>query len=153
MAGSLSLSASSTVKVYPCPNCKETINTSMAQCSFCSAVLDHDAGVAAAEAFSKLNQAYSDASYVKIMAGTALTFFMFRFIPLASIFGNFGFFFLELAIPVMGIRWWVKYGSIKTDEAAFPAVRRTTLLIGIGSVAFLIVVVAISSFLSYVYGN
>jgi hypothetical protein len=40
MAGSLSLSASSDVKVYTCPNCKETINTSMTQCSFCSAALD-----------------------------------------------------------------------------------------------------------------
>ncbi len=133
-------SLSSAVRVFPCPNCKETINTSIQQCPFCSAQIDHSAAETAAEAFGKLNQAYSDASYLKIMAGSAFTFFLLRFVPFLSLIGIVGFMFLEAAIPVMAIRWWVKFGSIKTDDLDFARARRTAMGIGIGAILFLLLV-------------
>ncbi len=38
MAGPLSLS--STVEVFSCPNCFETINTSIRKCPYCSSPID-----------------------------------------------------------------------------------------------------------------
>jgi hypothetical protein len=139
MAAGFSLS--SAVRVFPCLNCKETINTSMQQCPFCSAPIDHTAAETAAVAFGKVNQACSDASYLKIMAGSALTFLALRFVPLLSAIGAAGFLFLEFAIPVMAIRWWIKFGPIKTDDPEFVRARRTTMAIAIGAILFLILAI------------
>jgi hypothetical protein len=113
------LSLSSAVQVFPCPNCNETINTSMQQCTFCSAPIDPIAAQASAEATAKISRACSDASYLKIMAGCALGFFGLRFVPLLMQIGWLGFNFLAIAIPFMSIRWWVKYGRIKTSDPDF----------------------------------
>jgi hypothetical protein len=120
----------------PCPNCKETINTSMQQCPFCSVAVDHES----AAAFGKVNQACSDASYLKIMAGSALTFFLLRFVPILGTIGVMGFLFLEFAIPVMTIRWWIKFGKIKTDDLEFARAKQTAMFVGIGATIFFLAV-------------
>jgi hypothetical protein len=135
-----SLSLSSAVRVLPCPNCKETINTSMQQCPFCSVPIDHDAAETSAAAFSKVNQACSDASYLKIMAGSALMFFLLEFVPILGMIGGMGFLFLEFAIPVMTIRWWIKFGKIKTDELEFARAKQTALFVGIGATIFFLAI-------------
>jgi predicted RNA-binding Zn-ribbon protein involved in translation (DUF1610 family) len=38
-------SLSSGIQVFPCPNCRETINTSMAACTFCGTPIDRSAAV------------------------------------------------------------------------------------------------------------
>jgi hypothetical protein len=139
------LSLSSKVEVFPCPNCKETINTSMQSCPFCSAPVDPAAAATAAEVFARVNQAYSDASYLKIMAGSAFTFFLLRFFslvflkffPIFGLVGTVGLWFLEVAIPVMTIRWWVLYGDIRIDDPGFARARRTALYVGVGVAVFL----------------
>jgi hypothetical protein len=135
-----SLSLSSAVRVLPCPNCKETINTSMHQCPFCSVPVDHDVAETSAAAFGKVNQACSDASYLKIMAGCALTFFLLRFIPILGTVGILGFLFLEFAIPVMTIRWWIKFGKIKTDDLEFARAKQIAMFVGIGTIIFFIAI-------------
>jgi hypothetical protein len=89
-----------------------------------------------AEAFGKVNQACSDASYLKIMAGCALTFFFLRFVPFLGLAGIVGFFFLEIAIPVMTIRWWIKFGSTKSADTEFVRAKRIAMLVGIGTILF-----------------
>ena len=138
------LSLSSEIRVFPCPNCKETINTSMQTCTFCSALIDHNAAAASAEVFAQVNQACSDASYLKILAGSALTFFLAEFIPFLGLVSTLGFRFLEVAIPVMSIRWWVKFGSLRTDDPDFASARRIAMWTGIGSGLFLMMVVVLS---------
>jgi hypothetical protein len=120
---SAGLSLSSAVQVFPCPSCNQTINTSMQQCAFCSAPIDPVAAQASAEATSTISRACSDASYLKIMAGCALGFFGLRFVPLLMQLGWLGFTFLEVAIPFMCIRWWIKYGRIQTTDPDFAAAK------------------------------
>ncbi len=129
MSGSFSLS--STVHVFPCPNCQETINTSIRQCPFCSASIDHTAAEQSAAATSKISQACSDASYLKIMAWTLLTFSLLMFVPFLGLAGLVGLWFLRIAIPVMVVRWWIKFGSIKTDEPDFARAKRAVIIVGI----------------------
>jgi hypothetical protein len=137
MAG---LSLFSRVGVFPCPNCKETINTSMQACSFCSAPIDPAAAAAAAAQFARVNQACSDASYLKIMAGSSFTFLFLRLFPFLGLLGTIGFWFLELAIPLMTIHWWLKFGAIRIDDPGFARARRTALVVGLGVGLFLIFV-------------
>jgi hypothetical protein len=49
------------VHVFPCPNCRETINTSMQQCQFCGAAIDAAAAEQAAAHTSRISDAVSDA--------------------------------------------------------------------------------------------
>jgi hypothetical protein len=136
MAGTLSLS--STVQVFPCPSCGETINTSVQQCPFCSTPIDRSAAEQSAAETSRISQACSDASYLKIMAGCALTFFLLRFVPILGTIGVMGFLFLEFAIPVMTVRWWIKFSKIKTDDPEFASAKQIAMFVGIGAIIFIL---------------
>jgi len=124
-----SLSLSSHVHVFPCPNCRETINTSMQECPFCSTPIDGAAAETAAAETSRISQACSDASYLKIMLGILLPFGVLIFVPILGMIGLFGFVFVKYAILVMTIRWWVKYGKIKTTDPDFSKARGTTIFV------------------------
>jgi predicted amidophosphoribosyltransferase len=77
MAGPLSLS--STVEVFPCPTCHETINTSHRQCPHCSTPLDslirppHKPQEPPPAASVR---PASDASYLKLMSWAVGSFFL-----------------------------------------------------------------------------
>jgi predicted RNA-binding Zn-ribbon protein involved in translation (DUF1610 family) len=99
MASGLSLS--SAVEVFPCPHCGETINTSHSSCPFCGTTIDHADALISAAATSKISQACSDASYLKIMAWGLLAAIGFLFVPFIGLAGAVGLWFLRFAIPVM----------------------------------------------------
>ena len=122
MAGTLSLS--SRVEVFPCPNCRETINTSASTCPFCGTPIDRDAAEASAAETSRISQACSDASYLKVMAWSLLTFLGVMFIPFVGLAGTVGLMFLRFALPVMTVRWWIKYGNVKTADPDSLALER-----------------------------
>jgi endogenous inhibitor of DNA gyrase (YacG/DUF329 family) len=131
--------------VFPCPNCKETINTTLQQCPFCSATIDLAVAEDSAAATSRISQACSDASYLKVMAWSLLTFFFLTLAPFLSLAGVVGLWFLRIAIPVMLIRWWIKFGSIRTDDPDFARAKRAAITVGI--VALLALVTGIPWFL------
>lgn len=134
MAAAFSLTPA--VRVFPCLNFGETINTSMQQCQFCSAPVDAASAEAAAEETSRVSAAVSDASYIRILCGAALTFLFLRFVLFLNLIGIFGFIFVEIAIPVMLIRWWIKYGSIKTADPDYGPARKRVLIVGGCTVLF-----------------
>jgi hypothetical protein len=134
MAGTLSLS--STVQVFPCPNCRETINTSVQQCPFCSALIDRAAAEQSAAATSRISQACSDASYLKIMLGILIPFGILIFFPFLGLAGIVGFVFIKYAVPIMTIRWWIRYGRIKTTDPDFRSARGTVIMVS--AISFLI---------------
>ena len=127
MAGSFSLSAK--IDVFACPNCRETINTSMQQCSFCGVPIDHTAAEIAAAGTSRVSEACSDASFLKIMLGTLIPFGVLIFVPFLGLAGMLGFVFVKYALPVMIIRWWVKFGRISTDDIDFRKARFTAIFV------------------------
>src|ERR1700733_1546003 len=134
MAGTLSLS--STVQVFPCPNCRETINTSMQQRPFCSTPIDRAAAEQSAAATSRISQGCSDASYLKVMLGILIPFGILAFFPFLGLAGMVGFIFIKYAVPVMTIRWWIKYGRIKTTDPDFHKARGTVILVS--AISFLV---------------
>ncbi len=74
------------------------------------------------------------------MACSSFTFLFLRLFPFLSLLGAIGFWFLELAVPLLTIRWWLKFGAIRIDDPGFARARRTALVIGIGVGLFLIFV-------------
>ncbi len=108
---------------------QETINTTVQQCPFCNTAIDHSAAEASAAATARVSQAVSDASYLRVMAWTILTFFLLIFVPFLGLAGVAGLWFLRIAIPVMLIRWWVKYGKIKSDDRDLSKARGATYIV------------------------
>jgi hypothetical protein len=132
-------SLSSAVHVFPCPNCNETINTSMPQCSYCSTAIDPVAAEAAAEATARISQACNDASYLKIMLGILIPFGLLIFFPFLGLAGLIGFVFIKYALPIMTIRWWIKYGRIKTADPDLLKARRTVILVSVSALLVLFI--------------
>jgi hypothetical protein len=145
MPPSLSL-LSPSVSVLPCPACNQTINTSMQACPFCSFPLDHDAAAASAETFARINQAISDASYLKIMAGAIGAFFLIGFLPFLGFLGTLGFWFLTVATPVMVIRWFVKFGHLQSADPDFISARQAAITVAIIAALVLLAVIAFTLF-------
>jgi hypothetical protein len=132
VANSLSLTSGvDQTRVFQCPHCKQTIDTSAQQCRFCSASIDPVEAELAAVAMARLNRACSDASYLTSAAIAMLVFLFVQFVPILVLVGLFGFYFLLFAIPVWAVAWWVRFWNIQTDDNDFRRARWTTLLIGV----------------------
>jgi hypothetical protein len=129
------------LRVFPCPNCRETINNTMLQCAFCSSPIDPAAALIAADELSVVNQACSDASYLKIMASTMAVFFFVRFLPFISGVGTIGFYGLLFFIPAFAARWWFKFGRLPSTDSEYLKARKTVPWVGIciGLLAILMV--------------
>jgi hypothetical protein len=115
--------------VLQCPNCKETIDASSQQCRFCSAAIDPAAAEAAAQVMARVNQACSDSSFLKTAVVTMLIFLGVMFVPFLGLLGVVGFYFLTFAVPVLSIRWWVRFGHIQCDDPDFIRAKRTMLIV------------------------
>jgi hypothetical protein len=123
------------VRVFECPNCRETINTSVSKCPYCSAPVDPQAAEVAAELTSKVSRACSDASYVRILAGSLIGFWLLAFVPFMGLVGLVGYYVLLVLVPVLAIRWWVRFSSIGSDD---PDYRRAKRNVGIALVIWVV---------------
>jgi hypothetical protein len=128
--------------LFPCPKCNETIDNTAETCRFCGQPVDREAAIKAAKLLSKINQAVSDASYMKSCALALPVFFVLRYVIFLSSLGGLGFLGLSIGVPVWALRWWLKYGSIMSSDAEFVRARKTVKIVGISAfAAFLFLVV------------
>jgi len=129
-----SMGITASARVFSCPGCKETIDTSAKFCRFCGTPVDAGAAEEAAEAMVKLNQACSDASYLRIMAVSILVFVVLSLAPIVGHLGYWGLLFLLFAVPVMLVRWWIKFGKIQSIDPDFRRARQIIVVISIPGV-------------------
>ncbi len=132
---------------FPCPHCNEYINTSMERCRFCSQPIDREVAQQAAYVQEKVNQAYNQASYIRLMAGSMWIFFLLRFI--VGIL-TWAFLFTFFAVPISVIIWHGKFGGIQSPDPDFARARRTkniALLIWAPMILLFPLLVVLSAFL------
>jgi hypothetical protein len=137
----LRITATLQPRIFECPNCKQTIDTAAVKCPFCSVTIDPKLAEAAADTMSKINQACSDASYLRIMASTIVVCLLLSFLPLIGFAALIGFYFLLVAVPVMTIRWWVKFGGLSSSETDWRRAKLTAVISGVVCLVFLLLVV------------
>ncbi len=125
---SLRITPALQARIFECPNCRQTIDTAAVKCPYCSASIDPKLAEAAADTMAKINQGCNDASYLRIMAGTIFVAFLLTFLPLVGFVALIAFYFLILAVPVMTIRWWIKFGSLTSQEKDWSRAKRTVLI-------------------------
>jgi hypothetical protein len=110
-------------QTFACPNCKEIINDSMAHCRYCNAPVDPQAAAEAASVQARVNQACSDASYLKTASLVMWAFLGLSFVPFVPFVG-WAFLFTFVAVLVLIVRWQLKFGRVKTDDPDYPRAKR-----------------------------
>ena len=141
--------------VFECPHCHETIDTSADVCRFCGAKIDHEAAKKAAHLLAQVDQACSDASYLRSTAAIALllcvgTAFGLlrggsrspRVILLVGIqnilLGLCALFIVcSLPFPFWSMRWWAKYAHLPSDDEDFQSARMAVRSTGYAAVVAL----------------
>jgi hypothetical protein len=138
--------------VFDCPKCGQTIDTSASVCRFCGARIDHAAAESSAHLLADVDQACSDASYLRstvvivlILLG-GVVFALLRQPRFFVLFGFentlLGFCALVLLVsspfPPWTLRWWTKYAKIKSDDDDFQNARKVIKSIGTGTAAALL---------------
>ncbi|MGO8760228.1 MAG: hypothetical protein ACLQG3_19110 [Terracidiphilus sp.] len=130
--------------IFDCPNCKETIDANAETCRFCGVKVDHEAARRSAVLLARVNQACSDASYLKSTALTLPVFFLVRFVPFIAPAGTIGFWGLLVALPLWALRWLLKYRGIETDDPEFRRARSTVKWTGIAVTGVLVLFLALN---------
>jgi hypothetical protein len=130
---------SDSIRVFECPSCRQTINTSLSQCSYCSTPIDPQAAEAAAVLTTKVSQACSDASYVRILAGSLVVFWLLTIVPFMGLIGVVGYYVLLVLVPVLAIRWWMRFSSLRSVDPDFRRAKRNVVIALIVWVVFLLI--------------
>ena len=120
----MSLLQSGDIHVFECPGCRQTINTSLSQCPYCSAQIDRQSAEAAAALTTKVSQACNDASYVRILAGSLVAFWLLALVPFMGLVSMGGYYFLLVFVPFIAIRWWVRFSTLRSDDPDYHRARR-----------------------------
>jgi hypothetical protein len=106
------------VRTFPCPACSQIINDSAEKCRNCSTPVDREAALAAADIQDRVNQACSDASYLRTAAVTMFIFLGLSFVPFLPMV-YWGFLFTFVALAVLLIRWQLRYRNIPTKDSDY----------------------------------
>jgi hypothetical protein len=115
-------------RIFQCSSCKEYINDSMSNCRFCGTSVDFAVAQSAADIQDKTNQACNDGNFIQTMARATIVMYLVSWAPLIGGAGGWGFLILMLSIPVMIVRWWLKYRNIQTGDQDYQVARGRTVI-------------------------
>ena len=109
-------------RTFRCPNCNEMINESAATCRFCSIAIDPGIAELIAGRQERVNQAYSDASYLR---RTAVAMYVFLAVGLFLTFAYWGFLVTFWLGLVLVIRWQMKFSDLLTNDPDYAKAKRS----------------------------
>src|SRR2546423_863558 len=107
---------------FPCPSCKEIINDRTEQCRSCGAPIDKGIARMLAETQAKVNQACSDASYMKTAAFAMWAFLGISLIPFVPLV-YYGFVITFVVVIVLVVRWQLRFSRLNTSDPDYAKAR------------------------------
>jgi hypothetical protein len=108
------------------------INESATECRFCSVAIDPGVAELIAGRQQKVNEACSDASYLR---RTATAMYVFLGFGLVFTFAYWGFLITFWTAVILLVRWQVKFSELLTNDPDYTKARRSkniSLLLVIG---------------------
>ena len=108
---------------FPCVSCKQIITDRARECQYCGAPVDPAVARSAAETQDRVNQAYSDASYLRTAAvgmWILLAISLVPFVPLVY----YGFIFTFFIVIVLFFRLQVGFSEINTGDPDYAKAKR-----------------------------
>ena len=131
------------IRVFECPNCKETIDDSMTRCPYCQAAVDPEAAKVAADLTEKVTDAVNEASYTRILAGSLPVLWGLGLIFMAA---NYAQIIIVVgALPWMVLRWRSRYGKLQTDDPDYERAKKRTNISLLLWIVFLILDIALAA--------
>jgi hypothetical protein len=113
------------IQVIRCPHCKEYIDARSEHCRFCHGYLDTVTTQVAAELQQRVNDAYNEASWLRSGAGAFVIITILRFIvPFFGLATTVVLPIMFIALPIMLIRWRMRFGRLQTDDPDYPRAKR-----------------------------
>jgi hypothetical protein len=99
----------------------------MTQCRFCSVPIDPGVAQLVADKQEKVNQAVSDASYLRTTAIAMYVFLGLSFVPILPVV-DWGFVIIFVVVIVLLIRWQIKFSGLVTSDVDYKKARRSWLI-------------------------
>jgi len=131
-------------RVFPCPHCREMIDTLAAECRFCHSPVDPAKAEASADLMDRVNKAMSEFPGGEFARKLFLTpprlaeVVLFGFIGMWLVRVSLLLVFYPILLPSM-IAWRIRYGTLKSDDAEFLRAKQVlTGNIRIGAILLLI---------------
>jgi hypothetical protein len=143
------------MQTFPCPNCREIINDSMEVCPFCSVPVDKDIAAMMAERQRKVNQACSDASFLKSSAIALYGLLLISLIPLLGLV-FWGFLVTLVIVLVLLIRWQIRTAGVVTNDPDFASAKRSwiiALVLWIFAIPFAIILLIFSAVITAIISS
>jgi hypothetical protein len=138
--------------IFECPNCGETIDVSAETCRFCNAPVDRPLALHRAMILARVNQACSDATYLRSCALALPVFFVARFVPFFSWLGTLAFVALCFVIPVWAVIWWSRFSEVESQDPDYIKSRKAVKIAGISVAVVLLLFVILPFVVAFVYG-
>lgn len=99
----------------------------MTECRYCSVPIDPGVAQMVADRQEKVNQACSDASYLRTAAIAMYVFLGLSFVPILPLV-DWGFVILFVVVIVLLIRWQVNFSGLVTSDADYKKARRSWVI-------------------------
>ena len=115
--------SASEIRTYPCPSCGEIINTGLTTCPYCSAPIDEEAALRAADDREKYQKAFADANSLVITARSLPLAFAFSFIPIIGLVGYLGVRLLMIWVPIGLFRWYRRHSNLDRSNPDYAQAR------------------------------
>jgi hypothetical protein len=112
---------------FRCPSCREYINTDMAECRYCSAPVDPAIAAQLAGRQRAVNEAVSEAGFLRAYGRTCAGAFLISFLPLARCVAFPVFLVTAVILPFLLVRWRVRYWPLNFPDPDFKEARRKWL--------------------------
>ena len=110
------------VRTFPCPNCKEIITHGVTQCRFCLVPVDPGVADLVTGRQENVNQAVSDASYLR---SAAVAMFGFLAVGMVLTFAYWGFVGTFVVVGVQLLRWQIKFSDLLTSDPDYHKAKRS----------------------------
>lgn len=108
---------------FPCPSCQQIITDDLQQCRYCGAPVDKAIAQAAADTQDKVNQAYSDASFLRTAAVGMWILLAISLLPFVP-FVYYGFIFTFFVVIFLFVRWQVRFPNVNTADPDYAKAKR-----------------------------
>lgn len=137
-------SLSERLRVFQCPNCNETIDVSAQSCRFCFTPIDSLTAETAADLLQRVNAACSEVDDIEVwLPGRSQSLLVARG-KIAELL-----LILTFVFPVLEIRWWIRHGSIRSNDPDFVRAKKNVWRYTLISVALWLSFCAFGLYISY----
>jgi len=132
---------------FKCRICDESIDPSLTNCPYCGAVI----GSAESEipSPSSSDKACKEATILKVMARALAVSFLAVAMSVVEGLAFFAFITLLISVPVMLIRWWMKYRNLPPTNPGYARARQEVSFAAVIWVGVIIVWLSASLILSW----